>query len=920
MRLRRTLAALAMTLVAGGLAASGAPPAGAASFTVNTTVDSTDTVPGDGMCRDAQLRCSLRAAIQEANAAAGADTITLGADTYNLTILGPAEDAAATGDLDVTGALTITGPATPARATLSASSLGDRVFHVLANANLTVSDLTITGGTAGPAVDPLASGGGVLNSGTFTAARATISNSSANRAGGGIEGTAGAVTTLTDVILSGNTTGPSPGNGGGLHQTGAGTIRITEGQVTGNTAASEGGGLWNSAAATMTVTGTRIANNTAAGAVADNGGGGLFNDGADNVGGTLNVIDATISNNAATGLSGSGGGILNDEGTLNVEGGTIEANSAERAGGGIEANVGRTNLDGVLIRNNVTGDNPGNGGALHLTGAGRVDVLGGTITGNIAAAEGGGLWNSGSGIMSVSGVTLAANRANGTAADQGGGALYNDGGTLTAVNSTLSGNQATTLGGGVLTVGGSARLTNVTVANNTAPNGAGVAGVGTPPAGAVTLANSIVADNNNTDCSGNIASLGGNVVGPTCPLAGQSDRTQVTDARLGSLADNGGDNETLLPASTSPAIDNGLNANCPSVDQRGEPRPTDGNGDGQARCDSGAVELEAVPVTPPPATVEASRISGADRIDTAVEVSRQTFPGGAPQALLARLDAFPDALGGNYAAGQLTAPLLLSQRDSVPAATLAELDRLNVGTVVLLGGPNAISESVRAQLQAQGYTVNRLGGADRFETAAVIARNFGPAAVGSTPQGRTAVLSNGLNFADALSAGAVVYSERFPQLLTPSGQATLNGSAAQALDALGIQHVIITGGESAVSAGVEAQIRASGRTTERIAGSNRYDTAVLFARKAIAEFGFDPAHVNIATGENFPDALAGGPHAGAESSVILLTPRDAGSAPFGSTCSYLRELAGTVQSLDIFGGPGAIPEATVDALEACAQQ
>lgn len=84
---------------------------------------------------------------------------------------------------------------------------------------------------------------------------ATVGDNTANRAGGGIEANGGS-TTLQRVTLSGNATGPAPGNGGGLHLTGTGTVDVINSTVAGNTATAEGGGLWNSAAGTMSVQGT----------------------------------------------------------------------------------------------------------------------------------------------------------------------------------------------------------------------------------------------------------------------------------------------------------------------------------------------------------------------------------------------------------------------------------------------------------------------------------------------------------------------------------------------------------------------------------------------------------------------------------------------------------------------------------------
>ena len=111
--------------------------------------------------------------------------------------------------------------------------------------------------------------------------------------------------------------------------------------------------------------------------------------------------------------------------------------------------------------------------------------------------------------------------------------------------------------------------------------------------GTVTLINSIVAGNSIGDCSGTIIDGGHNIDGDgSCGLTHPSSQSS-TDPQLGALADNGGPTETHLPQRTSPAIDAGDDIACPATDQRGEPRPVDGNKvpDGVANCDIGAVEV-----------------------------------------------------------------------------------------------------------------------------------------------------------------------------------------------------------------------------------------------------------------------------------------------------------------------------------------
>jgi hypothetical protein len=356
--------------------------------------------------------------------------------------------------------------------------------------NITIIDSEISNNTAS---GMSGSGGGILNlsDGTLTVTNSTITGNTAMRAGGGIEDNSGESTTVTlvDVTLSDNTTGSAPGNGGGVHITGPGDMDITGGMVTGNTAAAEGGGLWNGAGL-MTVTNVMIDGNTASGNDADQGGGGIYN-----LSGTLMVTGGVISNNTADGMSGSGGGILNDAGaTLMVEGTEISANTAMRAGGGIEDNSGESTtvtLVDVTLSDNTTGSAPGNGGGVHITGPGDMDISGGMVTGNTAAAEGGGLWN-GAGLMTVTNVMIDGNTAMGNSGDQGGGGVFNAGGTIEVMTSTISNNMSTDMsnGGGLHNdASGMVSLTLSTISgNSTSNNGGGIANNGTLMIEASTIA------------------------------------------------------------------------------------------------------------------------------------------------------------------------------------------------------------------------------------------------------------------------------------------------------------------------------------------------------------------------------------------------------------------------------------------------
>ena len=152
----------------------------AQSFTVDSTIDAVDSLPGDGFCSTTAAECTLRAAIQEANALAGPTEIVLGAGTHTLSIPGDDEDASATGDLDVLDDVGIRG-AGPATTIIDASSI-DRVLHnpsnLISQATLRLEGVTLTGGQADDLNDP--SGGGVLSEGRLFLADCVVTGNRAN--------------------------------------------------------------------------------------------------------------------------------------------------------------------------------------------------------------------------------------------------------------------------------------------------------------------------------------------------------------------------------------------------------------------------------------------------------------------------------------------------------------------------------------------------------------------------------------------------------------------------------------------------------------------------------------------------------------------------------------------------------------------
>ncbi len=273
-----------------------------ATIVVNNFSDGTDINPGNSACETGPGNgiCTLRAAIMEANARLGAQTITFSqSGTYNLSIPGSDENASLTGDLDITDALTIIGAGVD-QTIISSGVLSptDRVIHIPASGiAVTISDLTITGGSVSDF------GGGLYNQdGTLILDRVTISGNTAN-SGGGLANFGAGLVTLTDVTLSNNT---FAGEGGGLYNGGTATLnRVTINGNNGNSGTMRGGGLFNSGTANLTnvtISGNTLNSTTTA------EGGGIYNSA------TATLTNVTIAFNSVAGPT------LNGASTFHVVG------------------------------------------------------------------------------------------------------------------------------------------------------------------------------------------------------------------------------------------------------------------------------------------------------------------------------------------------------------------------------------------------------------------------------------------------------------------------------------------------------------------------------------------------------------------------------------------------------------------------
>lgn len=308
------------------------------TFVVNSSADLVDAVPGNGFCAASTGECTLRAAVQEANAQRGSDTVLVPGMTITLRITGANEDAAARGDLDVTdtnGVLTITGSgaastviqACDPAATPSCTGI-DRLFDVQDAARLSLDGTTLRRGQSSGEGGAIRVGahlpwaGGPGDSSELSLSNSVLSENEATNAGGAIGGPGSM--TITGTTLTRNRSVNS--HGGAIFANQGARLTIRNSTISDNTAVSvsdpvAGGAIFANNGALPSV--TVIEGSTLSGNTASHGGGVYMTTGA-----TLSAWNTTFSGNTAT----IRGGAMGIDGPAQLASVTVHGNSAPTAG------------------------------------------------------------------------------------------------------------------------------------------------------------------------------------------------------------------------------------------------------------------------------------------------------------------------------------------------------------------------------------------------------------------------------------------------------------------------------------------------------------------------------------------------------------------------------------------------------------
>jgi CSLREA domain-containing protein len=405
--------------VAGVLGLQGGFAQTEAELVVDSTRDAVDARLGDGLCATNVGECTLRAAVQEANALAAPQTIVVPAGTYSLAIPPLNDNLDDTGDYDVTDPLTIVGEGAGSTildggepipgAPPEIRSL-DRLFELHpAAGDVSISGVTISGGYTAD------SGGGVqaLSDGALRLEQVSVVDSFAKKYGGGV------------------------------NYAGNGRLELVGSTLSGNGATEGGSAINNALAGTVAlVAGTTVSGNPGSYPLS---GGALHNQAVTDAIGTIVISDSSVSGNGAV---RDGAGVSNArDGRIVVERSTISGNETTSDGGAIFTSSGT-----VTVSDSTISDNRAlNGGGIYNEGkptkAGelsRVELTRTVVSGNVATDAGGGILNDLAGELVLVDVTVSDNEA----ASEGGGVSSQLKTSLVVSRGRVSGNSAGTAGGG----------------------------------------------------------------------------------------------------------------------------------------------------------------------------------------------------------------------------------------------------------------------------------------------------------------------------------------------------------------------------------------------------------------------------------------------------------------------------------------
>lgn len=296
------------------------------------------------------------------------------------------------------------------------------------------------------------------------------------------------------------------------------------------------------------------------------------------------------------------------------------------------------------------------------------------------------------------------------------------------------------------------------------------------------------------------------------------------------------------------------------------------------------------------------RLAGQLRYDTADAVVQVGFKK-SDWAVIASGESYPDALVASSLAGALDAPVILSAPNGLDTSAVKRIQLLGISKAVLVGGDGVLTSQLESQVKGlvSTHQVFRFGGANRYATSLNVLERA-PSKL-NFKWSDTVLVATGESYPDALSISPLAWKTTSPIVLVD--KSGLNHESSNAISSSGFSHVLLAGGKSVVPESVAEELVSL--KPVRLDGSDRYDTSVAIAKYDIQKKILKADGAMFATGENFPNALAGGSVAGTTGNVLMLVGNES-----SRTIDVAAELQteGNMDTAYLLGGENAISNAT----------
>lgn len=277
-------------------------------------------------------------------------------------------------------------------------------------------------------------------------------------------------------------------------------------------------------------------------------------------------------------------------------------------------------------------------------------------------------------------------------------------------------------------------------------------------------------------------------------------------------------------------------------------------------------DMRELYIEPPKPSINIKSLKGNERYDTAVKISKEGWSAGSNTVILTSANSVVDGVTATPLATSNNAPILLVDKDKIPAATKTEITRLKPDKVIIVGGTSVVSDKVINEVKSlvSNITTKRIGGIDRYETSLLIAKE-----VSNMNNISKVYIAGGTGEPDALSIAAKAGEEKQPIILSPKDN--LTNETYNWLHSKNLNEAYFIGGNAVLSDNVINRVNSittNNVLNNRVYGQTRQETNAKVIEKFYTNSNYNS--VLVTKSDPLVDALTAGPLAAKLNSPIVI--------------------------------------------------